>query len=91
MICDDSFDITRPFSPGGLYVSLSNWQGFGHAFLKLALERDAGCLYLHEMWKRVPKEAGEEAADSGSATMDTSSDAVGTAGRLSTGAEWCYC
>lgn len=69
------FDLTipRPFSPGGLYVSLSNWQGFGHDFLKLALERDAGCLYVHEMWKRVPKEAGEEAAD---ATMDTSSDTV---------------
>lgn len=72
-------------------MSLSNWQGFGHDFLKLALERDAGCLYVHEMWKRVPKEAGEEAADSGSASMDTSSDTVGTVGRLSSLADCCRC
>ena len=72
-------------------MSLSNWQGFGQDFLKLALERDAGCVYVHEMWKRVPKEAGGEAGDSGSASMDTSSDTVCAVGRPSTGADCCCC
>lgn len=66
--------INRPFSPGGLYVSLSNWQGFGRDFLELAaVERNAGCLFLHQTWKRVPKMMTEETAD---ANMDTSSDTV---------------
>ncbi|CAN0377089.1 unnamed protein product, partial [Scytosiphon promiscuus] len=57
-----------PFSPGGLYVSLANWQGFGQDFLGLGVERGAGCLYLHQTWKRVPKAAaadGDAAADTG--------------------------
>lgn len=58
----------RPFSPGGLYVSLSNWQGFGEDFLKLGLERGAGFLFVHEAWKRVPKMATEETAGEGGAS-----------------------
>lgn len=70
-------DIFRPFSPGGLYVSLSNWQGFGQDFLGLAVERGAGSLYLHQSWKRVPKAAGGEKEDDGADdSMETSDDTV---------------
>lgn len=62
----------RPFSPGGLYVSLCNMQGFGEDFLQLAVERGAGALYLHQSWKRVPKASATEE----SSAMDTSSDTV---------------
>lgn len=63
----------RPFSLGGLYVSLANWQGFGQDFMGLAVERGAGCLYVHQMWKRVPK---VEEAGANDASMDTSDDTV---------------
>ncbi|CAM9999636.1 unnamed protein product [Pylaiella littoralis] len=71
--CMFSFD--TPFSPGGLYVSLSNWQGFGREFLGLAVERGAGCLYVHQAWKRVPKPVGAGKDGGDDANMDTSDDA----------------
>eukprot|EP00752_Nemacystus_decipiens_P002407 g2270.t1 len=70
--CMFSFD--TPFSPGGLFVSLSNWQGFGQDFVGLAVERGAGCLYVHQTWKRVPKKTEEAGGTDGDASMDTSDD-----------------
>lgn len=57
-------------------MSLANWQGFGQDFLGLGVERGAGCLYVHQAWKRVPKAAVE--GDAGNdAGMDTSESTVG--------------
>lgn len=59
-------------------MSLANWQGFGEDLVGLAVERGAGCLYLHQAWKRVPKAASadESAAADADACMDTSDDKV---------------
>ena len=42
----------------------------------LAVERGAGCLYVHQTWKRLPKKAEEAGATEGDASMDTSDDTV---------------
>ncbi|CAN0187122.1 unnamed protein product [Ectocarpus sp. 6 AP-2014] len=74
--CMFSFD--TPFSPGGLFVSLANWQGFGQDFIGLALERGAGCLFVHQVWKRVPKAAAAAGEGANDASMDTTDDTGGS-------------
>eukprot|EP01004_Peranema_trichophorum_P006623 NODE_543_length_2612_cov_74.803937_g466_i0.p1 GENE.NODE_543_length_2612_cov_74.803937_g466_i0~~NODE_543_length_2612_cov_74.803937_g466_i0.p1 ORF type:complete len:812 (+),score=207.62 NODE_543_length_2612_cov_74.803937_g466_i0:55-2490(+) len=51
--CMFSFD--SPFSPDGLFVSLSTHYGFGRDYLDLDHEKTSNRLYLHEKWTRVPK------------------------------------
>ena len=60
--CVFSFD--TPFSPEGLYVSLSTFQGFGQRHVQLDHEKTGNQLYVHCKWTRIPKEkpAEEEAA-----------------------------
>eukprot|EP00798_Chlamydomonas_sp_ICE-L_P030886 gene30886-35934_t len=48
--CLFSFD--SPESEGGLYISLSSFQGFGKEFVQLDHERTGNVLYLHEKWRR---------------------------------------
>ena len=49
--CAFSFD--TPLSPGGLYISLSSWQGFGRDYVQLDSQRSSNRLYLHERWTKV--------------------------------------
>ena len=61
--CMVSFD--SPFSPGGLYVNLRTFQGFGKDFLGSDLAaRDSGdvpALYVHSRKQRVPRVGGAAA------------------------------
>ncbi|CAD7697819.1 unnamed protein product [Ostreobium quekettii] len=50
--CMFSFD--TPFSPGGLYINLNTFQGFGEEYVALDHERTQNALYLHEKWHKVP-------------------------------------
>lgn len=52
--CVVSFD--TPYSEGGLYVNLNNWQGYGHAHVGRDVERSGSKVYLHQRWKQVLKE-----------------------------------
>ena len=52
--CVLSFD--TPFSPEGLYVSLSSFQGYGQRHVMLDHERTGNALYIHSKWTKVPKE-----------------------------------
>jgi ubiquitin carboxyl-terminal hydrolase 5/13 len=56
--CVYSFD--TPFSPGGLFVSLSNWQGVGEKFLTAHAKKSSGYVYLHIKKTKVAKEAEEQ-------------------------------
>ena len=86
--CMVSFD--SPFSPGGLYVNLRTFQGFGKDFLGSDLAaRDSGdvpALYVHIRKQRVPRvggaggEAGSKAGDSAAPTKM----AIGVAGGFKT-------
>lgn len=49
--CMFSFD--TPLSPGGLYVSLSNFQAFGKEFVGLDQKNKKNRLYLHQIWRKV--------------------------------------
>eukprot|EP00960_Hanusia_phi_P028597 747500-Hanusia_phi.AAC.1 len=55
--CIYSFD--TPESPDGLFVSLSNYQGFGNSFVDLDFQRSEFPLYLNMRWKKIPKEPKE--------------------------------
>ncbi len=48
-----SFD--TPESPAGLFVSMSNFQGFGADFVGLNSERTGAKLYLNIKWTKIPK------------------------------------
>ncbi|KAG2446804.1 hypothetical protein HYH02_008364 [Chlamydomonas schloesseri] len=48
------FSYDDPESPGGLYVSLSSFQGFGESYLPLDHSRTGNGLYLHLVHRRVP-------------------------------------
>mgnify|MGYP002004599449 CR=1 FL=1 len=56
--CVLSFD--TPFSPDGLYVSLSSFQGYGQRHVALDHEKTGTALYVHLKWTKVPKEAPPE-------------------------------
>ena len=56
--CAFSFD--TPFSPDGVYVSLTSYQAFGKHFVRLDRERKGTKLYVHIKHTRVPKPAGAE-------------------------------
>ena len=58
--CVLSFD--TPFSPGGLFVSLSNWQGVGFAFLESHSARTESKLYLHLKKTKVPNPEDPQAS-----------------------------
>ena len=59
--CVLSFD--TPFSPGGLYVSLANYRGFGKEYVAVDLARGSGKgLYVHLKWTKVEKEKPTDAA-----------------------------
>lgn len=47
-----SFD--TPESEGGIFVSLSSFQGFGREYVVLDHEKTSNVLYLHEKRRRVP-------------------------------------
>lgn len=49
------FTFDTPFSPRGLFVSLTNWQGVGADHLAFHAERSGSPLYLHIKKMRVPK------------------------------------
>ena len=51
----------NPFSPGGLFVSLTTWQGYGTARLGAYAAAKGETLFLHEAWTRVPKEKAKTA------------------------------
>ena len=66
--CVFSFD--TPFSPGGLFVNLRSWQGFGEHFLAHDHGRTQQALYLHCAHQRVPvakSAAAPEAAEADAA------------------------
>ncbi|KXZ42745.1 hypothetical protein GPECTOR_121g446 [Gonium pectorale] len=48
------FSYDSPESPGGLYVNLATFQGFGEEYVGLDVQRSGGGLYLHLKHKRVP-------------------------------------
>ena len=56
--CVLSFD--TPFSPDGLYVSLSSFQGYGQRHVALDHEKTGTALYVHLKWTKVPKEEKPE-------------------------------
>jgi ubiquitin carboxyl-terminal hydrolase 5/13 len=56
--CVLSFD--TPESDAGLFVSLSNFQGYGADYLALAQQRSGDELYLNIKWKKIPKPADPE-------------------------------
>ena len=56
--CMLSFD--TPFSPDGLYVSLSSFQGFGEPYVQLDHERTGNALYVHFKSTRVAKPPAPE-------------------------------
>jgi ubiquitin carboxyl-terminal hydrolase 5/13 len=51
--CVLSFD--TPESPAGLFVSLSDFQGFGSDFVGLNSDRTGAKLYLNIKWTKIPK------------------------------------
>lgn len=70
-------------------MSLANWQGFGQDFIGLAVERGAGCLYVHQVWKRVPKAAAAAGEGANDASMDTTDDTVSALGACLVDARSC--
>ncbi|GIM06941.1 hypothetical protein Vretimale_11173 [Volvox reticuliferus] len=48
------FTYDSPESPGGLYVNLTTFQGFGQDMVGLDQQRTGACLYLHLRHTRVP-------------------------------------
>jgi len=59
--CVFSFD--NPFSPRGIYVSLSNWQGVGPDFLAQHSQTTGSKLYLHIKKTRVANAVDETAPE----------------------------
>lgn len=51
--CVYSFD--SPFSDGGLFVNTLNFQGVGQRYLDIDTLKTGCKIYLHELWKQVPK------------------------------------
>lgn len=49
--CMFSFD--TPYTPTGLYTSLTTWQSFGEDFVSFDFERHNHPLYLKQVWKRI--------------------------------------
>jgi hypothetical protein len=49
------FSYDTPYSPGGIAVNLSTWQGFSDDFIGLDFERSTKSLYLLQKWKSIPK------------------------------------
>ncbi|WIA38801.1 hypothetical protein OEZ86_002085 [Tetradesmus obliquus] len=80
--CMYSYD--TPESPGGLYVNLKTWQGFGEDYVELDQRKTGSTLYLHLLWKRVPIPEDELAAAAAAAAADAASKptklALGTEG-----------
>lgn len=48
--------ITSPYSPGGLYVNLATFHGFGAEHVSHDLRRNGGRLYVHLQYTETPKE-----------------------------------
>jgi len=71
--CVLSFD--TPFSPTGLYVSLTTFQGFGEPHVMLDHERTGNALYVHFRARRVAKPPAAADADERPTQM-----AIGTPG-----------
>ena len=65
-VCNDecTFSFDTPFSPDGLYVSLTSHQAFGKPHVGLDAERTGNKLYVHVKHTRVekPPAPGAEAA-----------------------------
>ena len=51
--CVLSFD--TPESPDGIFVSMSNFQGYGADYIALDHQRNGSELYLNIKWKKIPK------------------------------------
>lgn len=51
--CVLSFD--SPESPEGIFVSMSNFQGYGADYIALDHQRNGSELYLNIKWKKIPK------------------------------------
>lgn len=68
--CVYSFD--TPFSAGGIYVSLLNWQGVSGKFLKAHVEKTGSRVYVHIKKQRVLKPEAEQndASNSSAAASD---------------------
>ena len=57
--CMFSFD--TPFSPNGIYVSLTNYRAYGQDFVKASVAPNVGRdIFLHIKKKKVPKEGSKE-------------------------------
>ncbi|WIA18510.1 hypothetical protein OEZ85_009963 [Tetradesmus obliquus] len=80
--CMYSFD--TPESPGGLYVNLKTWQGFGEDYVELDQRKTGSTLYLHLLWKRVPIPEDELAA---AAAAAAAADAASKPTKLALGTE----
>jgi ubiquitin carboxyl-terminal hydrolase 5/13 len=68
--CVYSFE--TPYSEDGIYVSLSNWQGVGPAWLSNHAEKTGSRIYVHIKKRRVPKlptvnEPGDNVVDNAAA------------------------
>eukprot|EP00037_Helgoeca_nana_P028304 m.332262 g.332262 ORF g.332262 m.332262 type:complete len:822 (-) comp27727_c1_seq35:2829-5294(-) len=57
------FSYDTPYSPGGIAVNLSTWQGFSDDYIGLDFERSTKSLYLLQKWKSIPKTQEEEDAE----------------------------
>jgi ubiquitin carboxyl-terminal hydrolase 5/13 len=55
--CVYSFD--SPFSDNGLFVNTLNFQGVGQRYLDIDTLKTGCKVYLHELWRQVPKPAEE--------------------------------
>eukprot|EP00878_Enallax_costatus_P013451 GHUV01014066.1.p1 GENE.GHUV01014066.1~~GHUV01014066.1.p1 ORF type:complete len:175 (+),score=35.05 GHUV01014066.1:307-831(+) len=81
--CMYSFD--TPESPGGLYINLKSYQGFGEEFVELDHQKSGNTLYLHLLWKRVPLSEEDKAAIAAASEADKPTKlALGTDGGFST-------
>jgi len=62
-----AFTFDTPYSPTGLYTNLATFRAVGADLLHLDAARSECCVYLHQLWRRVPKETEPVAADAAAA------------------------
>jgi ubiquitin carboxyl-terminal hydrolase 5/13 len=78
--CVYSFD--TPESPGGLFVSMSNFQGLSADFIDMEFARNSNPLFLNIRWKKLPKPEKPPAEKE-----DVTKLAIGVEGGFDTGEE----
>ena len=84
-VCNDecAFSFDTPEAVNGLYTNLNTWQSFSHQYVKLDHERTGNKLYLHQKWKRIPKEKKDDNTEE----VKPTKLAIGVPGGFETGGE----